>query len=169
MSKIYVMGPYSAPTSAERQYNTTIAMQIGVALIKKGHDPFIPHLTHYLDEYAKSMGVELPNEFWCRYDFHWMPLCDAGYFIGPSAGANRERFLMRTLGRPVYTTLDQVPGITNPVHVTASIDVTEMQKALQACIDALEYVDTAHPDQVTGSAVRYPLIKRIKVLLGQLP
>lgn len=114
MATIYVMGPYTAETWDGKLRNTQRAMDVGVALIQKGHTPFIPHLTHYLDERAKQHGIELPNTFWYHYDFHWMPLCAAGFWIASSPGADQERAIMEQLGRPIYTDLNQVPDI-NPL------------------------------------------------------
>jgi hypothetical protein len=111
MSKIYIAGPYTAPTWGDKLRNTEVAMDIAIALIQKGHEPFVPHLTHYLDERAQAAGVMLPAEFWYRYDFQWMPLCDALYFIGPSKGASKERRIMEELGRPIYLALDEVPDL----------------------------------------------------------
>lgn len=86
----------------------------GLALIRRGHDPFIPHLAHYLDEFAQAYDVNLPAEFWYRYDFQWMPLCEAGFYLGASPGADAERRILESLQRPIYTSLHDVPDLTLP-------------------------------------------------------
>jgi hypothetical protein len=108
---IYIMGPYTAPTTEGKEANTRRAMEIGVHLIRLGWMPFVPHLTHYLDMHAKKVGLDLPNEFWYRYDFQWMPLCGAGFFIAPSPGADKERAILEALHCPIYFDLREVPDV----------------------------------------------------------
>jgi len=109
--KIYVAGPYSAETLSEREANVERALAVGLQLIARGHDPYIPHLTHYLDVFAKRYDMHISPEWYYRYDFHWMTICDALYFIGSSPGADREREIMESLHRPIYTSLDEVPKV----------------------------------------------------------
>ncbi len=107
---IYCAGPYSADTEQGRLDNTQKAMTIALDLIKKGHYPYIPHLSHFLDTYAQEKGVDLSWEFWMEYDDVWLERCDALHFIGPSKGANIELERAKELGLKIYRSLGEVPG-----------------------------------------------------------
>lgn len=106
---IYVAGPYSADTEKGRLANTQKAMDIALALIKKGHYPYIPHLSHFVDIHAKEQGIDLSWEFWMHFDFVWLEKCDALFFISESPGANMELGRMDELGRKVFYDLGEVP------------------------------------------------------------
>jgi len=55
--KIYIAAPYSAETKEERAKNVESAIDAALALFKKGHFPYVPHLTYWVDKYAKISGV----------------------------------------------------------------------------------------------------------------
>ena len=100
--KIYVAGPYSR---GDTIMNVRGAILAAEEIIKKGHVPYIPHLTAFWHLVA-------PHEykFWLEYDFEWLDTCDALYRIpGESAGAELEVDFMRNLGRPVYEKLEDIP------------------------------------------------------------
>lgn len=87
---IYISGPYTADTLTERIANVEKAMAVGIILYKKGHCPFIPHLTHYLDLEATKRGTPV---LWSEYmttDLAWLHAADAVFFIGRSRGADME-------------------------------------------------------------------------------
>lgn len=107
--KIYVAGPYTATGPVEGQRNVDRAMAAGIVLIQRGHQPFVPHLTHYLDRYAWGLGVVLGYEEWMTYNRVWLAQCDALLYLAPSPGADRERAYAAELGLPIYDTLEQVP------------------------------------------------------------
>ena len=46
---IYVAGPYSGASASEVERNVRTAIAAGVEIIRRGHYPYIPHLTHYVD------------------------------------------------------------------------------------------------------------------------
>lgn len=112
--KIYVAGPYT-PTSGDlhdavRQahQNTLHAIDVGLELIKKGHLPFIPHLTHFIHMQSKEA---LPAQFYRDYDLAWLPQCDALFFISESTGANREKKWATEHGLTLFTNMSQVPNL----------------------------------------------------------
>lgn len=108
---IYVAGPYSAPTEAERIDNVEQAMGVGDAILELGHYPVIPHLTHYFDEWAAATyGERPPYEMYLKWDMELLNRCDALYFILSSPGADRELARAQELGIPVYHTLYEIPG-----------------------------------------------------------
>lgn len=111
--RIYVAGPYSAPTLEQREANMNRAVEIAAMLMALGHDVFCPHAaTHPIDVYAADEGLATAEwyERWMRFDFGIIRLwSNALYLIEPSPGSNREHELARSLGRRIFTALDQVP------------------------------------------------------------
>jgi hypothetical protein len=100
--RIYVAGPYTKGDVAE---NVRQAIIIGNNLRSLGHTPFIPHLTHF-------WHFLVPHEidYWYRYDMEWLTVCDAVFRIGgESKGADAEVEQARVLGKPVYTSFDELP------------------------------------------------------------
>ena len=111
--RIYVAGPYSDETRQGRYRNTVKAMNVGLALMDMGHYPFIPHLTHFLDEHATLEYAEVDYEEWIDYDEEWLRQCDWFYIIGPSPGVNQELEIARELDMEVFETIGQVPNVTD--------------------------------------------------------
>jgi hypothetical protein len=110
--RIYVAGPYdprgetthSAPRIANQ--NVLRAIRIGIELMKLGHNPYIPHLTHYL--HIES-DVEFSWERWVENDSEWLERCEALYFIAPSKGATAELEFAKKKGIHVFYNLSEVP------------------------------------------------------------
>lgn len=104
--RIYVAGPYGAGTEGEREANARRAIEIGVELYRKGHTPFIPHLSHYIDGGTGSLGLG-----WVDYmamDLDWLDQCEALFYIGPSLGADLELARARKNGIPVFRSMEEV-------------------------------------------------------------
>ena len=108
--RIYVAGPYSAPTIEGREANARKAIDVGLALFKKGYVPFIPHLNHYVDEGRNEAGLD-ENDY-LAWDFGWLATCDLLFFIGPSPGANIELAVAQALGLSIFKDLADVPDLT---------------------------------------------------------
>ena len=60
--KIYIAGPYTGDTPKEIEENVRKAMEAGLKIWKKGHFPYIPHLTHWLDILSKEINIEMEWE-----------------------------------------------------------------------------------------------------------
>lgn len=105
MARIYVAGPYSAPTYAERLANVGEAMGVFLKLLELGHAPFCPHLSHFLDEAATHLGRPVSYEQWLAYDLVWVKQCEALYLIAPSPGALREVEYALSQGITVFTSI----------------------------------------------------------------
>lgn len=112
--KVYVAGPYTAPTAREVQANVNRALEVACALMRKGHSVYIPHLSHYVWLHPDG---DFSYEYWLQQSLVWLDECDALFFIGPSPGSDQERAYMESgwwhrvyVGpRKVYTSLDEVP------------------------------------------------------------
>lgn len=107
--KIAVAGPYSAPGEAERQENLTKLNMAAAEVLKKGHIPLIGvnaalPVIQWLDtedRYEKIMQISMAV----------IEHCDAILIIAESPGANRERDYLEAKGKPVYTSINDIPDI----------------------------------------------------------
>jgi hypothetical protein len=107
--RIYVAGPYTAETPEAVLDNVHMAIDAGLILIDRGHTPFLPHLTHWVEKRAiRTRGGGLPYEFWLDYDAIWLAQCDALLYLSPSPGADRELAVAEALGLRVFWGLDEV-------------------------------------------------------------
>jgi hypothetical protein len=106
--KIYVAGPYTAPTPELCRANVDKAIDAGLSLWKKGHFPYIPHLTHYIDEFAMQTGVPMSYEEYLEMDTAWLKECDALLYLGSSKGADYELENAKGLGLIIFHSIDEV-------------------------------------------------------------
>ena len=115
--KIYIAGPYTADTEEEIELNVQRAIDIGIEIILKGHIPYIPHLTHYIDKRAKEIGIALTWNDYMAIDLSWLRECDALLFMGSSKGANIELEIAKKLPKEIYFGIDKIKE--NSKHVQA--------------------------------------------------
>ncbi len=102
---IYVSAPYSLGDVVS---NVRFACEIGDKILAKGHIPFIPHLSHFWHYLSPKSWEE-----WLRIDSAIIPKCDALLRMnGASVGADLEVELAKSLGIPVYSSLDSIPKIS---------------------------------------------------------
>jgi len=110
--KIYVAGPYtpsgndSHDAARIAHQNTLRAIKSGIEVIRKGHVPFIPHLTHYIH---LETDDPLPAEFYYEYDMVWLRYCDALLYLGESRGADRELKWAQEEGLKIFHSIDEIP------------------------------------------------------------
>lgn len=114
--KIYVAGAYTAATKYNIERNVRIAIDVGIALFKKGHFPFIPHLTHYLDRRAEATNNHLIWQEYMMRDLAWLEVADALFFMGESKGANIELEAAQSMGLDVYYMLSEVPDVRGTLY-----------------------------------------------------
>jgi len=88
--KVYIAGPYSAKTPRCTELNVSQAIMIGVKLIELGFTVFVPHLSHYLDRKAESIGINIPYDKWIEMDLEWLKHCDVMLVLGYSPGVYQE-------------------------------------------------------------------------------
>lgn len=108
--RIYVAGPYTAETDAGKRENTLRAIDAGIALLRKGHFPFVPHLTHFVDRRADERGIDLAWEEYVEWDMAFLECCDAFLHLAGSPGADIERDHAREQGLPVFESAEEVPA-----------------------------------------------------------
>lgn len=110
--KIYIAGPYTAETEVLRLRNVNAAIDAAFELFSKGHYPYIPHLTHYIDLRAHEIGHSLAWEDYIEWDLPWVQACDAILYLKPSRGADLELERARHLGKQVFYSVDEVPEVS---------------------------------------------------------
>lgn len=104
---IGVAGPYSATTAEQRKANLEAMNAAAARLLEMGHIPVIgmnaalPVLEKATttDRYGATMAISLAV----------IKGCDALLLIGESLGANKERDLILSQGKPVYLSIEEVP------------------------------------------------------------
>lgn len=106
--KIYIAGPLSADTPELMEFNMETAVGAGIALMHKGHTPFIPHLSLYIDRLAVRLGTPLAYEDYMRIDFEWLRECDALLFLRSSPGADREYMLAVEYGKRIFRSVADI-------------------------------------------------------------
>ena len=108
--RIYVAGPYSHPDPRERERNVEHAMAAGLALLERGHFPFIPHLSHLFDQWAQTRGLTIPYETYLQWDAAFLERCEGLLYLSSSPGADRELEYAVSLGKPIFSRLSGLPG-----------------------------------------------------------
>ena len=114
--RIYIAGPYCPKdcslhdASRIAQHNTDKAIEIGNALIEKGHFVFIPHLSHYVHIHY-SCKKDYGN-WWYDEDItfleHW---ATAFFYISSSWGADMELEFAKKKGLKIFYSLDEVSEV----------------------------------------------------------
>lgn len=107
--RIYIAGPYGAATHEERERNVRRAIDVGIILLRKGHIPFIPHLTHYVDLRATEIKELLTWHDYIKWDLGWLAVSDALLFLGSSPGADIEYEQAKVSGKIIFHSLDEIP------------------------------------------------------------
>ena len=94
--KVYIAGPY---TKGDVALNVRNAIEAGDTVLKAGHIPFIPHLTHFW-----HLIYPGPYEQWIKFDLEWLPFCQAFIRLpGDSTGADNEEQVAHGLSIPIFT------------------------------------------------------------------
>jgi len=101
MIRVYVAGPI---TKGNTMHNVHTAIKVGDELMAHGFCPFVPHATCFWD-----MVTPHSYEEWCKWDDEWLKVCQAVLRIpGESRGADAEIEMAKSLGIPVFYSLDNL-------------------------------------------------------------
>ncbi len=102
--RVYVAGPISKGDVVE---NVRRGIEAGLALLKAGYAPFIPHLSHLAN--PSALVGTLDYEAWLSLDFSWVAACHAVLRLsGFSEGADREVAFATANRIPVYTSIPEL-------------------------------------------------------------
>jgi len=101
--RIYIASAYSKGDVA---INVRTAILAADELVKRGHVPYIPHLTHFWHLISPK-----DYDFWLDYDNSFLDHWAEGVLRVPSysLGADKEMARARRLGLPVYYGLEEIP------------------------------------------------------------
>lgn len=108
--RIYIAGPYGKHSLSveQREANVKVAIESTRELIKLGHHPYVPHLSHYIHEGWEDSPDE---KSWKKSDLVWLKVCDAILMVGDfesSPGALNEREEAQKLGLKVFYSIQQL-------------------------------------------------------------
>lgn len=96
--RIYIAGPY---THGDTVLHVREAILAGMAILRRGHVPFIPHLYHFA-----HLLAPLPYEQWILLDLRWLETCHGLLRLpGHSPGADREADYAKQLDMAIYYSL----------------------------------------------------------------
>jgi len=109
--KIYVAGPYTADSPEQVQENVNRAIDAAITVFKKGHYPYIPHLTHWIElrNIETKQGLEWKD--YLEMDRVWLESCDGLLYLLPSKGADIELKHAKNENKKIFLSLDEVPEI----------------------------------------------------------
>ncbi len=108
---IYIAGPYSADTPEAIEANVQRAIDAGIAVLKKGHIPYIPHLSHWVDKRAEETGHPITWDDWMEVDSVWLDQCDAIWHLASSRGADMELERAKAAGKIIFYDYDDIPFV----------------------------------------------------------
>lgn len=121
--RVYIAGPY---TLGDTAINVRVAIMAADQLLRKGHAPFIPHMSHFW-----HMMYPHKYETWLWYDMEWLKVCGAVVRLpGESMGADGEVAWAKQKGIPVFDSVDafltwhraKFPINTDPKSLTQGLD-----------------------------------------------
>ena len=107
---IGITGPYSADTAEQRQFNLDLMNNAAARLLELGHTPIIGmnaalpvvEKANVIDKYKSIMEISLAV----------ISGCDGLLLLAESPGANKERDLILSKGKPVFKSIDEVLNAT---------------------------------------------------------
>jgi len=107
MIKVYVAGPYgrrAGISASEQMQNVYETIGVAVELLRKGYNPFVPHVYGFIHN---IMEPPLSEEAWLSRFLEWVTVCDCLLRLpGMSEGSDSEISHARSLGKPVFYSVE---------------------------------------------------------------
>ena len=95
------------------QRNVDSSIRLGLQLIKKGHNPFIPNLFHYVHLMANG---SISEDTFFKLVSEWVGFCEALLVgtppFGLVSGVRDEIEIAQEKGLIIYYSIDDVPDIS---------------------------------------------------------
>lgn len=88
--RIYIAGPYWSEDPQTRIENVNRAIGAGLTVFRKGHIPFIPHLFHFADAFAKEYKIPMTEDNYKRWDLEFLKICEGIVVLAESPGVLAE-------------------------------------------------------------------------------
>lgn len=109
--RVYVAGPYSAPSREAVLANVDRAARAATEVMRRGHDAFCPHtMSDPIEQIDGRRGIGY--EDYMRVDFGIIDAwASALLYLAPSPGADRELERAKALGLPVFRSVDEIPDL----------------------------------------------------------
>ena len=86
-------------------------MEAGLKIWKKGHFPYIPHLTHWPNILARDLEIEMGWVDYMNWHAPWVDHCDALFLLAESKGALLEYNRAKEEGKNIFHSLDEIPTV----------------------------------------------------------
>ncbi len=102
--RIYVAGKYSGKTQADIEKNVERAILTGRMLMRRGYEPFVPHLAYYINK----KGLPISEQKWKAWGLRWLECCDVVLVISESPGVKGEINYAEQLGIPVCWSMKEI-------------------------------------------------------------
>lgn len=113
--KIYIAGPISFGGTLDRSQqrpHVEKAVQVGIEVLRKGHCPYIPHLTYFVPD----CGIhDMTYEEYLAWDFQWVDTCDAILYLAPCPGSDRELERAKRHGKIMFYSVDEIPNLKDVI------------------------------------------------------
>lgn len=103
--KIAVAGPYSSDSQAQRRKNLEAMNSAAAQLLKAGHIPLIG--INAALAIVEKAGMENEYPAIMSISLAVIEHCDALVLLAESPGANKERDLIVSKGKPVFSTAEE--------------------------------------------------------------
>jgi hypothetical protein len=140
--KIYIAGPYTAATDEAIASNVRRAIDAALSIFAKGHFPYVPHLTHFIDQRARETGVEMAWEDYIRWDLPWISACDALLYLASSKGADLELAVAQELGKKTFHSVEEIPAVEPDA---LSHEEERVPAVVEGRDDSVRHAPSAHP------------------------
>lgn len=107
--KIYIAGPYTNNSENIKIKNVTTVIDAAIKIYYKGHFPYVPHLTHFVDKRVKEIRRSLNWKDYMEWHKPWLKVCDAFIYLGGSKGADLELKEAKKEGKKIFYSLKEIP------------------------------------------------------------
>jgi len=107
--KIYISHPYGRRRGLDGETlleNVYASIKIARQVVKRGHNPFVPNLYHFIHDGWEDSPSE---DVWFEMVSAWVSDCDALYYGGDSEGCRIERQIAESYGLKIFNTVKEIP------------------------------------------------------------
>jgi hypothetical protein len=105
---IYIAGPYSSEDESTKLENTIDAIDAGIAVYQRGFIPLIPHLTHFVDQRARELGIDVSGWDYYEWTKEYLIRCDGLLYLKSSPGADKEMWIATRRGMRTFDSIEKI-------------------------------------------------------------